>query len=500
MSGLAAAQIAAQKPKTILNRATKALGKKKVVKSLDSWEKSGLIVRDSDGRSGNFLMQSVKPGLFNRQFDIGGFENEVGYNGRSGWIRDSRAGLKTFTGKRSDDFKAEVDFRTWRWIRYKKLKAKVRSGVSTVVNGKPVNTVIMTSAKGVPTKMFFDASTNLLIREEIAAGESTETYDYDDFRPVNGVSEPFLIKLQTDGVNYTIRLDRIVHNLMIEQSEFDFPKISNQKLPDIPKLLEELQANQDEIERILEDYSYKQQTVKRELTNKGELNVKEKETVQLTFYKGFRVSRLIAKNGKPLSPKDQANEDKNAQKRVREIDKILAKEASRDVSQNRTGSPDGRGRGISIAEVLRASKLTNPRRERLKSRDVVVFDFEPNPNFDFKNAKSFLKFFGKTVGVIWIDEKDKQVVRLEAILADSYKVGGGLLAKLRKGASFTLEQDRINNEIWLPTNADINLSVRILLFGGVKVNQIVRSFDYKKFKTEVREATVDDIEESQPAP
>ena len=121
---------------------------------------------------------------------------------------------------------------------------------------------------------------------------------------------------------------------------------------------------------------------------------------------------------------------------------------------------------------------------------MIVFDFEPNPNFDYKNAKSMLKFFGKTAGVMWIDEKDKQVARLEAFLADSFKIGGGLLAKLRKGASFTLEQERVNDEIWLPSVADINLSVRVLLVRGVNVNQVVRSYDYQKFQTEVKDARV----------
>ena len=140
--------------------------------------------------------------------------------------------------------------------------------------------------------------------------------------------------------------------------------------------------------------------------------------------------------------------------------------------------------------MLRASKLINPRRERFRGRDVIVFDFEPDPAFDFKNAKSMLKFFGKTAGVMWIDEKDKQVARLEAVLADSFKIGGGVLAKLRKGASFTLEQERVNNEIWLPSQADINLSVRVLLVKGIDVNQLIRSYDYRRFETEVKDATV----------
>ena len=492
--GLAVVATPAQSPKKILNKATKALGKKKTIRSINSWRKSGLIIRENDGASGEFLVQATKPGLFNRQFDIRGFENEVGFNGRSGWIRDSREGLRTFTGQQSDDFKAEVDYRIWRWVDYKKLKAKVYGGEATEIDGKPSRAVTIVSAKGVPTKLYFDSATSLLLREEIRFGDELQVIDYNDYRPVNGVKEAFEMKMSHDGISYTVKFDQILHNTLIEQSEFDFPRIASEPLPDIPTLLQEIKANQNEIEQILEDYSYKQQTIKRELSKKGKIVVKETETVQLSFYKGYRIQRTIAKNGKPLSPGDQASADKKAQKRVREIEKKLAKEKERTVKQSRAGTPDSEGRQISIAEVLRASKLTNPRRERLKGRDVVVFDFEPNPEFDFKNAKSFLKFFGKTVGVMWIDEEDKQVARIEAVLADSFKVGGGLLAKLRKGASFTLEQDRVNNEIWLPTVADINLSIRVLLFGGVKVNQVIRSFDYQKFTTEVKEAKVDEID------
>jgi hypothetical protein len=129
---------------------------------------------------------------------------------------------------------------------------------------------------------------------------------------------------------------------------------------------------------------------------------------------------------------------------------------------------------MSVAEILRASNLVNPLRERFRSREVMVFDFEPNSDFNFKNAKSFLKFFGKTAGVIWIDAQDKQVARIEAVLFDNYKVDGGFLANLKKGAAFTLESGRINDEIWLPSFAEINLSVKVLLLKGISVNQTIK--------------------------
>jgi len=94
---------------------------------------------------------------------------------------------------------------------------------------------------------------------------------------------------------------------------------------------------------------------------------------------------------------------------------------------------------------------------------------------------------------MWIDENDKQAVRIEAVLADSFNIGGGLVAKLKKGASFALEQERVNDEIWLPSSADINLSVRVFLVKGIDLNQVIKSYSYRKFTTEVKDSKIDEI-------
>ena len=485
--------VEAQSPGKILKQANKALGGEKILQSIRSCQKIGKITRLKDGASGSFEMRAAQPNFYNSSFDLNGFETETGYNGKSGWMRDSREGLRTLTGEASRNFAAETNYRNARWLNYKKQKAKITSGGKANLGGTAANVLTLTTAKGVSIKMYFDQTTGLLIREEIPAGDSMKTFDYSDYRAVNGVKEPFTIKTKIGEDVYEIKLEQVTHNKQIAKANFDFPVISGEPLPDIPTLLEELQKNEDRIDEILEDYSYTQKSIKRELGKDGILRETESETFQLSFHKGNRIRRLVEKNGKPLSEKEQADEDRDVQKRVAEIEKEIAKKEARAVSQSKSGAPDEDNRRISIAEVLRASRLVNPRRERFRGREVVVFDFEPNPNFDFKNSKSFLKFFGKTAGVMWIDEQDKQVARLEAVLFDNFKIGGGFLANLKKGASFALEQERVNDEIWLPSVADINLSVKVLLVKGINVNQIIKSYDYRKFATEVKESKVNEI-------
>jgi peroxiredoxin len=67
-----------------------------------------------------------------------------------------------------------------------------------------------------------------------------------------------------------------------------------------------------------------------------------------------------------------------------------------------------------------------------------------------------------------------------------------LLASLKEGGSFVLEQDRVNNEIWLPTRADINLGVKVLLVKGINVNSAVTYGNYKRFNVDAEKEKLKD--------
>ena len=490
-----AGDASAQSPSRVLKQAEKAIGGATAFAAANSIERVGSIKRLTDGAEGRFVARSSRPNLYVETYDLSGFEYSTGYNGRSGWRRDSKNGLSTLTGKESSDFQTESAYRNSLWLDYKKQKSKIALSGTSTINDRQANVLTLTTNKGVSIKMHFDPATGLLIREEIASGDSVKTIDHSDHRKVGGITLPFRSVVTSGEEKLEITLSDIRINEQIARSAFDFPAISGEPLPDIRALLEQLQQNEDKVEEILDTYSYVQRSTKRELGKDGVIRDTESETRQLSFYKGYRISRVTERNGKPLTEKQQQDEDKDAEKRVEEIEKTIAK---REKEELKGGPPREDGQRVSIAEVLRASNLINPRRERFRDRSVIVFDFEPNPNFNFKNAKSFLKFFGKTAGVMWIDEQDKQVARLEAYLADSFNVGGGVLAKLRKGASFVLEQQRVNDEIWLPSVADINLSVRVLLVSGVNVNQKIESYDYRKFATEVKDAKVGESSIPQP--
>src|SRR5262249_48061298 len=97
----------AQSPDKIVKQAAKALGGDKNLRRINSWQASGTIVRQSDGAKGSYQMSMTKPDLYSLSIDISGFETGEGFNGKSGWRRDSRAGLRTLIGVEANQFRAE---------------------------------------------------------------------------------------------------------------------------------------------------------------------------------------------------------------------------------------------------------------------------------------------------------------------------------------------------------------------------------------------------------
>ncbi len=480
-----------QSPSKIIGQANKALGGEKALRAVTSWQQTGTITRVSDGAKGKYNSTATGVSLFGTMYDLNGFEFASAYNGKSAWVRDSKNGLRTATGDAGKWFQAEASYRNSRWLNYKKDKSKLTSGGKITVDGKPLNVVILTTSKGVQIKMLFDSVTGLLMREEFPQGNSLKTFDYREYRLVNGVQTAFAVKAVIDSEEFQIKLDDVRYNETVSRANFDFPKISDEPLPDINSLLNEIRVNADKVDEILENYSYTELRIDRNLNKDGSFVEKSSEKRSLTFYKGYRISRLIEKNGKPLSASDQASEDKDAEKQVQDIEKRVAAKEKRQIAQRDTGSgtggrPTGEGQRITISDALKGSLLTNPRRERFKGRTVIVFDYEPNPAFKPQTRNE--KLFALCTGAVWVDALSNQVVRLEAELTQS---AGNFLAKAKRGASFSIDNELVNNEIWLPSQADVNLQIKIL-FAGININNLIKYGDYRRFETDIKDVTVGD--------
>src|SRR5262249_17400227 len=211
--------------------------------------------------------------------------------------------------------------------------------------------------------------------------------------------------------------------------------------------------------------------------------VSKQELNEYTFFylNGEEVSTLVKKDGKALSDSEQDKENEKTRKRIEEIQKRQGKKEAKEEKARDEGKEE-KEEDPGIEVFLRACQFVNPRRERFRGQDVLVFDFEPNP--EYKAKKLVEKVVQKLAGVVWVDEKAHDVARLEAYFLNDFRLAGGLLANLQKGTSFVFEQSFVNNEVWLPTYMEAHVGVRFLLVKGIKVNVVTRYADYKRFNVE----------------
>jgi hypothetical protein len=466
----------------IVDQYVKAAGGSKTLSRIQTLTMEGTFTNGSDGKAGTYTLSTKLPNRYYSELIVGDMNLIEAYNGKSAWRQNAAGEIGTLVGPEGFQLEAAGQYYNSRLVNPKKNKLTVAFVGHAEVRGKDALQIEVGTATGVKRQAFFDSQTHLIVKEAATVGGVEEEIFYDEYRPESGVQIPRKIELRRAGESYKIMVTRAAVNGVIGERVFDFPKKSQVQLPDLKTLFKEIDDNQKAIDKIKENYAGSRAEEETEYESNGK--VKKIETREYTFFylDGDEVSTLVKKDGKMLSEEEQKKENERVQKEIRDIQKREAKKEAKQEKDKAQGKAEKDGDEPGIEVFLRACQFVSPRRERFRGQDVLVFDFEPNP--EFKAHKLEEKVVQKLAGVVWIDEKARDVARLEAYFVGDIKFAGGLLANLQKGTSFVFEQAFINNEVWLPTYEEVHVGVRVLLVKGIKVNEVTRYSDYKKFNVE----------------
>jgi hypothetical protein len=464
----------------IVAQYVKAAGGGKALSKIQTMTFEGTFATD-DGKTGTYTFDTKLPNRYYSELLVGEQNLIEAYNGKSAWHQNPTTGIATLVGDEGMQLEAAAQYYNSRLLNLKKSKLAVAFTGHVQVRGKDTLQLEITTASGIKRQVFLDPQSHLIVKESATVGGVEEEILYDDYRALEGVQVAHKIELHRGSEKYGIEVTRAVINGTVGERVFDFPMKSQVKLPDLKALFKEIDDNQKAIDKIRENYAGTRTEEETEFESDG--RIKKREINEYTFFymNGDEVSTLVKKEGKPLSEQEQKKENEKTQKRIAEIQKNAAKKEAKEEKAKEEGKSNDKD-DPDIETFLRACQFVNPRRERFRGQDVLVFDFEPNP--EFKPHKLVEKFVQKLAGVVWIDEKAHDVARLEAYFVGDMKIAAGLLANLQKGTSFVFEQAYVNNEVWLPTYEEAHVGVRVLLVKGFKLNAVTRYSDYKKFNVE----------------
>jgi hypothetical protein len=478
----AATPLPAQDARRVVEQYVKAAGGAKAVSGIRTLSLQGTVAGSGDVAAGTFTLETKLPNRYYLELISGEKRLIEAYNGKSAWCETEPGQPRTLLGPDAAEVEATAQIMNTRLVDLKKNKLTVTYVAAATVRGKAADQVEVATASGVKRQQFFDSHTHLLAEETtVGAGTAQEIY-YDDYRAVNGIQIPHTLELHRGADIYRIEIREAVVNVQVAERAFDFPRKSQVQLPDLKVLFEEIDKNQKAIDKLQENYSGTRTEEETEYESDG--RVKKHELAEYTFFylEGHEISTLVKKEGKPLSEAEQKKENERALKRIQEVQEAAAKRKAKEEKAKEEGKQEKEDDDVGIEVFLRACQFVNPRTERFRGQDVLVFDFEGNPNF--KPHKLAEKIVQKLAGVLWVDEKARDVVRLEAYFTSDAKIAGGMLVNLQRGTGFVFEQAYLNNEVWLPTYVEAHVGARVLLVKGVRITQVTRYSDYKRFHVE----------------
>ncbi|HXZ11891.1 MAG TPA: hypothetical protein VEG64_05825 [Candidatus Sulfotelmatobacter sp.] len=472
----------AQDAAKIIADYVKAAGGARALARVQTLSIEGTVAGAGDANSGTYTFDLKLPNRYYSELIIGGKHSIESYNGKSAWREDASGNPATMFSEDSAEMQAAAQIANSRLLNLKKNRFAVAFLGHASAGGKDALHVELTTASGVKRQFFFDPQTHLLLEESASVGGVEEQLSYGDYRAESGLQIPHKIGLRRGSDKYAIDVTSATVNGTIGERVFDLPLKSQAKLPDLKSLFKELEDNQKAIDKIREDYAGSRSEEETEYDSDGKVKKRTLSEYSFFYLDGEEVSTLVKKDGQPLSPAEQRKETEKAQKRVEEIQKEQAKKEAKEEKARAEGKPEKDEDEIGIEMFLRSCQFVNPRRERFRGEDVLVFDFEANPEYKPRNWQE--KIVQKLAGVVWVDEKAHDVARLEAYFVGDARIAGGLLANVQKGTGFVFEQEYVNNEVWLPTYVEARVGARVLLLKGLRVTEVIHYSDYKKFRVE----------------
>lgn len=473
---------AGQSAGKIIDRFKKASGAK-AASRLKSTLMTGSL-KSIDGTTGSFRVQTSAPNNFRLDLEIGGSKTSECYNGKSAWRLDAR-GLRTLLGDEAKRLRLESLLSNSRLNDLGRNRIVPQLAGKMTIDGREANAIEFMK-DGVRVKLYFDTSSNLPVKRERETADGLEETSYGDYRPIDGVMEPFSLKIKKAASELSVTIDRVEHNRGVEMVAFRYPQVdASRPLPELEPLLKALSENQDKIDEMRERYTCRLVQIERKHDGDGRVKETETRNYEVTPIGEEFVERLMSVNGKELSASEREKEDKRVQKEVEEIIKRREKKEQKEERARAKGEKDkNEDDDVEIKDFLRISEITSVRREVFRGHEVIAFDFEPRKGFKPKTRGEDI--VNKLAGTIWVDETARQVARLEARLTDSYKIAGGVLASIGASTAFSFDQEKIDDEVWLPSSMEANVSARVLLLAKFNRSVERRYTDYKKYQIDSR--------------
>ncbi len=214
-------------------------------------------------------------------------------------------------------------------------------------------------------------------------------------------------------------------------------------------------------------FSYVEQSRDVDVSKLGSVSIGPLQTYEVypTPF-GDRWKRLIAVDGKPLDPRELAENDAKHQ---RDMQKQRAETPRQKAVRQKREADEERERDAILADAHAVFEPEFVGREALDGHSTIVVALKPRPNARVTTREGgWLK---QVAGKVWISEADRSIARLRLYTTDNLSIGWGVIARLEPGSGFDYTRTRVS-DAWLPSELTVEGSGRTLLFRRFAVKTV----------------------------
>jgi len=230
--GLTAVRLSAQAQSAlptadqVLEKYITAVGGREAMEKITSRVSTGTVEIPEMGATGTITISEKAPNKSLAVFEIAGMgQVRQGSDGTAAWEDSPMSGVRDKSGTeladtlRGSTFNSELKLKTL-------YKTVVVSG-KEVVDGKDAYVLVCTPAEGATNKLYFDATSGLMVKQSSTRDTPQGPMDIDvfvsDYRAVGGVKLPFTVRQVTSMFSVVVKLSDVKANVALDDAIFKRP-------------------------------------------------------------------------------------------------------------------------------------------------------------------------------------------------------------------------------------------------------------------------------------
>lgn len=207
----------------ILDKYLAAVGGTEALQKIKTRVQKGTI--DAMGKQSPIEVYSEAPDKRVSISHINGGSSVTAFNGQVGWLTIP-GGVHHMTAAERES--ASIDAQMYFAVKVREMYKEFRVRPGEEIGGRTTYLVAATATPGHPQiRMYFDEQTGLLLRliryTETALGKNPAQVDYAEYKEIDGVKVPYRWTLVRPNGAFTIHIDQVQQNVVVDQKLFKAP-------------------------------------------------------------------------------------------------------------------------------------------------------------------------------------------------------------------------------------------------------------------------------------